>query len=198
MNGEMMTIPTLEHVIEAVQTAVKKYPGGVRAMAAEMDMAPSSLGNVLNPYADRTSVKLGLEQAAFIMHQTGDVSALQLLAADLGFSLLPMCAEPDKGVEGEQLDDVERLADLQRAIRRNAPQKVRAKLLGALIISAAGCLRWLPAVSIRQGTAQRSASLPPPRKKRPSVNAAERSSIPLTARTRVFAPASVPAQRKAA
>lgn len=35
---------------------------------------------------------------------------------------------------GEQLDDVERLADLQRAIRRNAPQKVRAKLLGALII----------------------------------------------------------------
>ena len=60
--------------------------------------------------------------------------ALQLLAADLGFSLLPMCAEPDKGVEGEQLDDVERLADLQRAIRRNAPQKVRAKLLGALII----------------------------------------------------------------
>lgn len=134
MNGEMMTIPTLEHVIEAVQTAVKKYPGGVRAMAAEMDMAPSSLGNVLNPYADRTSVKLGLEQAAFIMHQTGDVSALQLLAADLGFSLLPMCAEPDKDVEGEQLDDVERLADLQRAIRRNAPQKVRAKLLGALII----------------------------------------------------------------
>ena len=96
MNGEMMTIPTLEHVIEAVQTAVKKYPGGVRAMAAEMDMAPSSLGNVLNPYADRTSVKLGLEQAAFIMHQTGDVSALQLLAADLGFSLLPMCAEPDR------------------------------------------------------------------------------------------------------
>ena len=102
----MMTIPTLEHVIEAVQTAVKKYPGGVRAMAAEMDMAPSSLGNVLNPYADRTSVKLGLEQAAFIMHQTGDVSALQLLAADLGFSLLPMCAEPDKGVEGEQLDEM--------------------------------------------------------------------------------------------
>lgn len=35
-------------------------------------------------------------------------------------------------------------------------------------------------------------------KKRPSANAAERSSIPSTARTRVFAPASVPAQRKAA
>ena len=134
MNGILMSIPTYEHIIEAVQKAARLYPGGIRGMASEMDMAPSSLGNILNPYADRTSVKLGLEQAAFIMHQTGDVSALQLLAADLGFSLLPMCAEPDKGVEGEQLDDVERLADLQRAIRRNAPQKVRAKLLGALII----------------------------------------------------------------
>ena len=99
-----------------------------------MDMAPSSLGNVLNPYADRTSVKLGLEQAAFIMHQTGDVSALQLLAAEFGYTLLPMNAEPDKDVQGEQLDDVERLTDLQRAIRRNAPQRERAKLLGALII----------------------------------------------------------------
>lgn len=134
MNGEVMNIPTLEHIIEAVQTAVKKYPGGVRAMAAEMDMAPSSLGNVLNPYADRTTVKLGLEQAAFIMRKTGDVSALQLLAAEFGYTLLPMHAEPDKDVQGEQLDDVERLTDLQRAIRRNAPQRERAKLLGALII----------------------------------------------------------------
>lgn len=134
MNGEMMTIPTLEHVIEAVQTAVKKYPGGVRAMAAEMDMAPSSLGNVLNPYADRASVKLGLEQAAFVMRRTGDVSALQLLAAELGYTLLPMHAEPDKDVDGEQLDDVERLAELQKAIRRDAPQKERAARLGALLI----------------------------------------------------------------
>ena len=45
-----------------------------------------------------------------------------------------MHAEPDKDVQGEQLDDVERLTDLQRAIRRNAPQRERAKLLGALII----------------------------------------------------------------
>ena len=134
MNGEMMTIPTLEHVIEAVQTAVKKYPGGVRAMAAEMDMAPSSLGNVLNPYADRASVKLGLEQAAFVMRRTGDVSALQLLAVELGYTLLPMHAEPDKDVDGEQLDDVERLAELQKAIRRDAPQKERAARLGALLI----------------------------------------------------------------
>lgn len=128
-----MSIPTLEHVIEAVQTAVKKYPGGVRAMAAEMDMAPSSLGNAINPYADRTSVKLGLEQAAFIMHQTGDVSALQLLAAEFGYTLLPMHAEPDKDVQGEQLDDVQRLAEFQHALNSDAPDKERATILFALI-----------------------------------------------------------------
>lgn len=129
-----MKIPTHEHIIEAVRAAARRYPGGVAALAAVMDMAPSSLGNVLNPYADRTAVKLGLEQVAFIMRKTGDVSALQLLAAEFGYTLLPMHAEPDKDVQGEQLDDVERLTDLQRAIRRNAPQRERAKLLGALII----------------------------------------------------------------
>ena len=55
-----------------------------------------------------------------------------------------------------------------------------------------------PSREIRQGTARRSASLPPPRKKRPSANAAERSSIPSTAITRAFAPASALARRKAA
>ena len=133
MNGEVMNIPTYEHVIEAVQTAVKKYPGGVHAMAAEMDMAPSSLGNVLNPYADRASVKLGLEQAAFIMRRTGDVSALQLLAAELGYTLLPMHAEPDKAVKGEQLDDVQRLAEFQRALNSDAPDKDRVKTFFALV-----------------------------------------------------------------
>lgn len=134
MNGKSMSIPTLEHIIEAVQTAVKKYPGGVRAMAAEMDMAPSSLGNVLNPYADRTSVKLGLEQAAFIMHTTGDYSALQLLAAEFGFSLLPMSASPNHDVQGEQLDDVQKLARYQDAIERKASRKERALILGEVFI----------------------------------------------------------------
>ncbi len=134
MNGEVMNIPTLEHVIEAVQTAVKKYPGGVRAMAAEMDMAPSSLGNVLNPYADRASVKLGLEQAAFIMRTTGDYSALQLLAAEFGFSLLPMSASPNHDVQGEQLDDVQKLARYQDAIERKVPRKERALILGEVFI----------------------------------------------------------------
>ena len=60
MNGILMSIPTYEHIIEAVQKAARLYPGGIRGMASEMDMAPSSLGNILNPYADRSVVKLGL------------------------------------------------------------------------------------------------------------------------------------------
>ena len=94
MNGDLMAIPTLEHVIESVQTAVRQHPGGVRSMAALMDMAPSSLGNLLNPYADRSSVKLGLEQAAFIMKATGDATPLRLIADELGYSFPPVCLCP--------------------------------------------------------------------------------------------------------
>lgn len=133
MNGEIMSIPTHEHIIEAVRTAARRYPGGVAALAAVMDMAPSSLGNVLNPYADRTAVKLGLEQALFIMREAGDVSALRLMAAEFGYSLLPMGAPPDHDVAGEQLDDVQKLARYQEAIRKCEPRSVRLQKLGDFI-----------------------------------------------------------------
>lgn len=125
-----MSIPTYEHIIEAVQKAARKYPGSIRGMAAEMDMAPSSLGNVLNPYADRATVKLGLEQTLFIMKKTEDVSALRLMAAEFGYSLLPMGAPPDHDVAGEQLDDVQKLARYQESIRRREPRSVRLQKLG--------------------------------------------------------------------
>ena len=130
MKGEAMKIPTHEHIIEAVRAAARRYPGGVAALAAVMDMAPSSLGNVLNPYADRTAVKLGLEQALFIMREAGDVSALRLMAAEFGYSLLPMGAQPDHDVSVEQLDDVQKLARYQEAIRRREPRSVRLQKLG--------------------------------------------------------------------
>ena len=82
MNGILMSIPTYEHIIEAVQKAARLYPGGIRGMASEMDMAPSSLGNILNPYADRSVVKLGLEQALFIMKTSEDISALRIMASE--------------------------------------------------------------------------------------------------------------------
>lgn len=127
-----MTIPTYEHIIESIREGVRKTIG-VKAMAAEMDMAPSSLGNVLNPYADRATVKLGLEQTLFIMKKTEDVSALRLMAAEFGYSLLPMGAPPDHDVAGEQLDDVQKLARYQESIRRREPRSVRLQKLGDFI-----------------------------------------------------------------
>lgn len=129
-----MNIPILEHVIEAVQTAVRQYPCGVKAMAAKMDMAPSSLGNALNPYADRSSVKLGLEQAAYIMKETGDATALCLLASELGYALIPLNAQPDKDIKGEQLDNLQALASWQKAIADNASREEQERCFGRLML----------------------------------------------------------------
>ncbi len=106
MNGILMSIPTYEHIIEAVQKAARLYPGGIRGMASEMDMAPSSLGNILNPYADRSVVKLGLEQALFIMKTSEDISALRIMASEFGCSLSSATDEPDAPTfEAEALQD---------------------------------------------------------------------------------------------
>jgi len=131
-----MAIPTYEHIIEAVQTAVRKH-GGVKMVAADMDMAPSSLGNLLNPYADRSSVKLGLEQALWIMQRTGDHSALVLMAKELGYGVVPINARPDKDLAGEQLDDVQALAQVQAAIARGAPRDEIAVLVWRLFCDVA-------------------------------------------------------------
>lgn len=124
-----MPIPTQEYIIEAVREAARNYPGGVKAMAAEMDMAASSLGNLLNPYADRQTVKLGLEQALYIMSVTGDITALHLMASKLGYHLIPTQAEPDHDSAGEMLDDVQALARYQEAVRRKVPRKERVMAL---------------------------------------------------------------------
>ena len=94
-------------------------------MAARMDMAPSSLGNLLNPYADRSTVKLGLEQALYIMALSGNATGLHLLAAELGYRLIPAHAEPDHDAAGEMLDDVQALANYQSAVRNRAPRSTR-------------------------------------------------------------------------
>lgn len=120
-----MSIPTHEHIIEAVREAARSFPGGIKALAAEMDMAPGSLGNLLNPYADRQTVKLGLEQGLYIMHRTGNALALHLAAAELGYRLIPAHATPDHDVQGEMLDDVQKLAGYQKAIQDKAPRKTR-------------------------------------------------------------------------
>lgn len=118
-----MPAPTQEHIIEAVQTAAHNYAkgesvSGIRKLAMEMDMSPSSLGNALNPYADRSVVKLGLEQAFFIMQRTGDVNALDFMAYALGYTLQAIRAVPDKDdIRDEMLDDSNHLAMFQQVVR---------------------------------------------------------------------------------
>lgn len=119
MNGILMSIPTYEHIIEAVQKAARLYPGGIRGMASEMDMAPSSLGNILNPYADRSVVKLGLEQALFIMKTSEDISALRIMASEFGCSLSSATDEPDAPTfEAEALQDYPPLVAFHEGCKR--------------------------------------------------------------------------------
>lgn len=114
---------TQEHIIDAIQEAARNYAkgepeSGIRKLAIEMDMRPSSLGNALNPYADRSVVKLGLEQAMFIMQRTGNVKALEIMAYELGYTLQAANAVPDKDdIRDEMLDDSSRLSLLQKVIR---------------------------------------------------------------------------------
>ncbi len=104
-------------LIEAVQKAAQSI--GIQQLAAEMDMRPSSLYNALNPYADRSMVKLGLETAAYIIRRTGDVSPLEMIARDLGYTLRKVDeTAPDKAtIEQECCDDFEALAEFSRLAR---------------------------------------------------------------------------------
>lgn len=127
MNGECMPIETYPHIIEALRSVARpRDKAGFRELAESMDMVSSSLGNLLNPYADRSVVKVGLEQAIHIMKERGDFSPLALIANECGFALIPMYSKPDKDtVLEELLDDTQEHAKLQAAVLENVPQHDR-------------------------------------------------------------------------
>lgn len=129
----MSSIKTYPDIIEALHNAVNRA-GGVAVVAPRMDMAPRALGNLINAYADRSVVKMGLEQAMAIMAIAGDVTPLHMIARELGYALLPLDAVPDKDARGEQLQDVQALARYQQAIAARAPRKELTEALGSLII----------------------------------------------------------------
>ncbi len=105
-------------VIAALQEAAQRR--GMKELAAEMDMAPSSLYAVLNPYVDRSSSKMGLELAMAIMDYTGDRTALSIIAGELGCSLVEH-REPDKPtVAEESLQDFAAVSKLAIAMQERA------------------------------------------------------------------------------
>lgn len=105
-------------VIAALQTAAQRK--GIKDVAAEMDMAPSSLYAALNPYGDRSVSKCGLELALAIMVYTGDRTALSVMAGELGCSLVER-REPDKAtVAEESLEDFSAVTRLAMAMQGKA------------------------------------------------------------------------------
>lgn len=135
MNGEVMAIDTYPHIIEKLRgTANPRDKAGFSDLAESMDIAVSSLGNLLNPYADRNVVKVGLEQAIHIMKRKGDFSAFHLMAAELGFTAIPLYSKPDKPTaQEEMLDDVQDAAGYQAKYMQGASQEERTLQLARTI-----------------------------------------------------------------
>ncbi len=114
-------------VIQALQSAAQAK--GMKVVAAEMDMAPSSLYAALNPYGDRSVSKCGLELALGIMAYTGDKTALAIMAGELGCTLAER-REPDKPtVAQESLQDFAAVNRLAQAMEQGASEAEVHRLL---------------------------------------------------------------------
>ncbi|MDO5536400.1 MAG: phage regulatory CII family protein [Desulfovibrionaceae bacterium] len=124
---------TLPEVVAAVQKAAQAW--GIERLAVELGMRPSSLYNALNPRADRSVVKLGLEQAMQIMEITGDTTALELMAARLGLVTRELDSRvPDRATTPEELmDDMTEQGRLAAMMRDGAPMEDVERQAQALI-----------------------------------------------------------------
>lgn len=122
MNGIMYPA-----IIEAIQSSAQHY--GMEALAPRIGMSKGSLYNALNPWGDRQTAKLGLEQALAIMAVTGDVTGLTLMAQELHHIVRPIgCQEPDKPTwQEEAVDDTARHGRMQALMAAGAtPEEVDA------------------------------------------------------------------------
>lgn len=113
-------------VIAALQSAAQRK--GIKVVAAEMDMSPSSLYAALNPYGDRSVNKMGLELAIALMKFTGDKSALAIMAGELGCSIVER-NEPDKEtVADESIQDFVAVSRLAEAMQRKCSAAIIHRL----------------------------------------------------------------------
>lgn len=88
-------------VIEALQYAAQAY--GMKKLAPLLDKKPSTLYAELNPWGEQGKAKIGMDDAIEIMRITEDYTALELMAAELGFRLAAKDARPDKENVAEEL-----------------------------------------------------------------------------------------------
>lgn len=82
-----------QRLTAVVQRAAQVSKMTTKQLAAELDKAPSTLYQQLNPYD--TNGRLGLEEAHDIMLMVGDMSLVRAMAVDFGCRVELMDAEPD-------------------------------------------------------------------------------------------------------
>lgn len=92
----------------------------VEAMAAELDKAPSTLYNELNPFGAEPA-KLGLDDAREIMRHIKCQDLADALAADLGYRLVSMADTPNgKDMADECLQGLHVAAEFTSAANSGA------------------------------------------------------------------------------
>lgn len=118
-------------IIAALQEAAQRR--GMKDVAAEMDLAPSSLYAACNPYGDRAVRTMPLELALGIMKYTGDKTALALLAGELGCSVVERSAPDKPTVAEESLQDFSAVSALSQAMQEKMPSVVVNRLAMAAV-----------------------------------------------------------------
>jgi hypothetical protein len=77
----------MDELLLAAYHTVHGFPGGAKALAPRLGMAPSTLSNKVDPMVD--THKLSLTEALAAMLATGDFSILNVLAEQTGHVVLP-------------------------------------------------------------------------------------------------------------
>lgn len=117
--------------VEAVQEAVRRSNKSIGWLAAQLNKAPSTLYDELNPFAEgngRTS-KLGLEDAVRLMELIGDLSPLLQINSHFNLSARSCCRKPNgKDLDEECLQGFQALGRFVEAVRADAAMPELIKL----------------------------------------------------------------------
>lgn len=81
-------LPDTTLVKKAIKNTVSRYRGGARAMGKLLNKAPNVLSNEINP--SQPNHKLGLLDAIYIIHISGDFQLLEAIAACLNHSIVSL------------------------------------------------------------------------------------------------------------
>jgi hypothetical protein len=87
------------NITDALYRAAHRYPGGIEALAARMHISPSSVAHKVSP--NYPGAHCSPQEMVEIMEFTGDHSALQAMAGQLRYMLLPMVLPAGEQADGE-------------------------------------------------------------------------------------------------